>query len=150
MRRRGRFDNTEAMPGERDPDDPRSSAAAAIQRVQIAEVRGDVQEVRADVVRLEVRVDDHDKRIGDLREKAALTEGRVLHLVGAYERAATVATSQATTDLEIRRVAAVADIRERERGSKYRRAIWRELIFKAITVAMGLWAIASSILAARC
>ncbi|HKQ65973.1 MAG TPA: hypothetical protein VJZ73_13245 [Methylomirabilota bacterium] len=139
------------MPGkDRDSDDDPGGVVVAIQRAPIAEVRRDVQDVRADVVRLEVRVEDHDQHIGDLRERTALTEGRVEHLVDAYQRAANVVASQATADAEVRRAGAVAEIRERERQGKHRRTIQRELIFKAITVAMGLWAIVSSILAARC
>jgi septal ring factor EnvC (AmiA/AmiB activator) len=122
----------------------------AVQRASISEVRREVEDLRDDTARIERRVDDHADKIGDLRESHARVTGEVTHLVRAYERAASVATTQALTELEVRKADALAAIRDRGLERKHRRAVSRELIFKAVTIAMGLWALVYSMLQARC
>lgn len=133
----------------------------AIQRASLAEVRREVGEVREEVDKLEerveehtdrihVRLDDHHEKIAILRERHARIDGEVQHLVRAYERAASIAASQALADLEIRKVGALEQIKQDGLDRKHSRAIRRELIFKAITIAMGLWALLQTMLASRC
>lgn len=122
----------------------------AIQRASIAEVRRDVEGIRDDTGRIERRVDEHERSIGELRERNARVEGEVTHLARAYERAAAVATTQVMTDLEIKKADALAQIRDRGLDRKHSRAVRRELIFKGITIAMGVWALLYSILQSRC
>lgn len=139
------------MPGhdERD-DDPGGGVVVAMVR----EVRGDVERLEGRVEdnteRIHRRLDDHQEHIGDLRESNARIDGEVRHLVRAYERAATVATSQVMTDLEVRKADALAEIKDRGLDRKHRRAVRRELIFKAITIAMGLWALLQTMFTSRC
>ena len=122
----------------------------AIQRASVAEVRRDLAELRDDTGRIERRVDDHAEKIADLREGHARVAGEVTHLVRAYERAATVATSQVLTDLEVKKADALAEIKDRGLDRRHRRVVRRELIFKAVTIAMGLWALLYSMLQSRC
>jgi hypothetical protein len=141
---------------------------AAVQRGAIAEVGRRVDDVERDVRqldgrvvrfearvdedtgRIEARVDDHAERIADLRESHARVDGQVKHLVKAYERAATVATSQVLTDLEVRKADALAEIRDRGLDRKAKRAVWRELAFKLIAIGMGLWALVAAFLQSKC
>lgn len=134
-----------------DPEgEPVSGVVLAIQRGAAAEIRRDVADVKRDVNRLENRVDSHEEHIADLRESHARIGGEVGHLVRHYERAITVTTAQVMTDLDVRKAGALAEIKERGADSDQRRAIRRELVFKAIAVVMGLWAIVSSMLATKC
>lgn len=133
-----------------DQDDDSGSVIMAVRRAEGAELRRGMAEVRSDIDRIEERVDVHTEHIGDLRESHARIDGEVRHLVRAYERAATVATAQVMTDLDVRKADALAEIKERGAEGEHKRSIRRELAFKLITVLMGLWAIVSSMLAARC
>ena len=101
------------------------------------------------IARVDERVDELADRIGDIREDHARMSGEVKHLVMAYEKAATVSTAQVMTDIEVRKAAAIAEIENRTAMAVHRRAIMRELIFKAIAIATGIWAIVSSLIAAR-
>jgi len=139
------------MPGHDDrDDDPGGGVVVAIQRASVAEVRRQVTDLRGDIERVEERVDDNTDKIYTLGERQARTEGEVAHLVRAYERAATVATSQVMTDLEVKKADALERIKQDGLDRKHRRAVRRELIFKAVTVAMGIWALVQTILASRC
>jgi hypothetical protein len=126
-------------------DETTEGVVVAIQHAASAEIRLDDR-----IDRVESRVDEHDRRLGDLRERSARVEGAVLHLSSAYERAANVATASVMTDLEVRKSGALADIKERSDISSHRRAIARELVFKGIALLMGIWAIVSSLIAAKC
>lgn len=138
------------MPERDDREDPGGGVVVAIQRASVAEVRRDLAELRDDTGRIERRVDDHAEKIADLREGHARVAGEVTHLVRAYERAATVATSQVLTDLEVKKADALAEIKDRGLDRRHRRVVRRELIFKAVTIAMGLWALLYSMLQSRC
>lgn len=139
------------MPGHDDRDDDRGSGVVvAIQRGAIAEVRRDVEGLRDDTGRIERRVDDQEKTLDDLRVRQARTEGEVSHLTRAYERAATVATSQVLGDLEIKKAEALDVIRQRSLDKKHSRAVRREFIFKAIALGSGGVALLYSLLQARC
>lgn len=122
----------------------------AVQRASVAEVRREVAEVRESSQRIERRVDDHAEKIADLRESQARTDGQVTHLVRAYERAATVATTQVLTDLEVKKADALALIEDRALERKHRRAIVRELLLKTITLAMGGGSVIYAILRSGC
>lgn len=138
-------------PDDHDDRDRRADGVVvAVQRASIAEVRRDVADLREDTDRIERRVDDHAQRIGDLREGHARVSGEVSHLVRAYERAATVATTQVLTDLEVKKADALAEIKDRGLDRKLKRQVRRELAFKAITIVMGLWALVYSMMQARC
>lgn len=138
------------MPMHDDDEAHASRAVVAIQRGAIAEVRREIVEIKDDANRLETRVDLHEGHIADLRERTARAEGHLDHLGQAYNRAATVATAQVMTDLEVRKTGAIAELKERGAAARHRRAIARELIFKGIAILMGVWAIVSSLIAARC
>lgn len=85
------------------------------------------------------RVEEH---VGDLRERQGRIEGQVVHLTGAYQRAADVATKQVLTDLEVKKAGALADIADRKQSRKQR----RELAIKGVAVITGLFAIISAAL----
>ncbi len=134
-------------------DDHSGAVVVAIRGAVGAELRRDlgelderVSEVDEKVGRLDERVDYHERHISDLRVSHAETSGQVRYLVTAYENTARIVTTQAVTDLEVRKAQALSEIKDREDARANRRAIIRELAFKAIAIAMGLWAIISSII----
>jgi uncharacterized coiled-coil protein SlyX len=111
---------------------------SGIRRPQLVELRGDVR-------RLEQRVADQEEGLGevrdhvsDLRETTARIDGKMQHLSSAYERAAAAVALQAAADADVKRAQALADIRERERVSKFKRTIQKEFAFKIMTVLLGL------------
>lgn len=139
-------------------DESRESVVvSAVQRGAVAEVRRDVAALDRRADRIEIRIDKVEERVDvasehvdTLRERHARLEGQVSHLTEAYQRAASVATAQVMTDLEIRKSDALAQIKDRGLERKHGRAIRRELVFKAVTIAMGLWALLYSMLQSRC
>jgi hypothetical protein len=139
------------MPGRDDrDDDPGGGVVVAIQRVKIAEVHKDVRELDERIDQVEEDVRENTGRIADLRVAQARTEGHVAHLVSAYERAASVATSQVLTDLEVKKADALARIKNEVLEKKHRRAIRREFLFKLIAMGSGGAALLWSIIQSRC
>lgn len=147
------------MPPRDDDDD--SAPVGAARRGAIAETNRKVSDLRRDVDRLEERHDEDTGRIerqlesqavllGDLREGHGRVAGELSHLVRAYERAATVATSQVMTDLEVKKADALAEIKDRGLDRKHRRAVRREFLFKAIAIATGGVTLLYAALQSRC
>lgn len=138
------------MPGHDDRDDDRGAVVVAVQRGAIAEVRRDVEDLRDDTGRIERQVERHERTIDDLSQRQARIEGEVSHLTRAYERAATVATTQVLADLEIKKADALDLIKQRSLDKKHSRAVRREVIFKAIALGGGGVALLYSLLQTRC
>lgn len=128
------------------PDDDRDESGPTLRAFH----RLEAAELRRDVDRVDRRVESHEKRLDDLGEGHARVSGEVQHLARAYERAASIVVSQANSDLEIRKARELADIRDRSASAKQRRVIHKELVFKAMVLVMGAWAIVSSMMASRC
>lgn len=147
------------MPGKDDDETPGGGVVVAVNReakTGRSAIRREVDALdeRVDRVdhwigRVEDRVSELGDRIGEVREDHARMAGEVSHLVRAYEKAAEVSQAQAMTDLEVRKAGALAEITNKTEQLAHRRAIIRELAFKAIAVAMGIWAIISALIAAR-
>lgn len=130
------------MPNPED-DERGEGVIRAVHRVERAELRSDID-------RLERRVDGQGDQIAVLREGHARIDGEVKHLVRAYERAATVATNQVLTDLEVRKADALAQIKDRAADRRQHRVIAKELIFKGIAIVMGLGTVLYGLLSSRC
>jgi predicted nucleic acid-binding Zn-ribbon protein len=115
-----------------------------------AELRRELAEARDDNVRLEERIVELERQVADLREEHGHLTGEMKHLVRAYERTSESMQAHTQVDLEIRKSNAMAEIAQRGADAKAKRLIRRELAFKAITIAMGLWGILQLVLKARC
>jgi len=118
----------------------------AVNRAVVSEMRNDILDLRADIVRLESAVDATERLLGDLRSVTGRLEGEMRILVASYERAAALASGQALADLEIRRTGEIAAIEESKNDRKHR----RELVIKLAAGVTGLWAIISALLARGC
>lgn len=138
------------MPRHDDESNREGVVVAAVQRGAIAEVRRELDSLERRADRTDVRIDKLDEHVDDLRTGHARLEGQVEHLSAAYQRAATVATAQVMTDLEVRKADALAQIKDRGLERKHSRAIRREMAFKAIAIAMGGATLLYSILQSRC
>ena len=120
-------------------------------------VRRDVDELRSDVDRhdrrfdrVDTRVDRLDEASGDTREAIGKLQGEMAMMGVSYQRIAEITTKGLMTDLDIKKQVALAEIRERADKGKARRKLLGELAFKAIAIAMGLWALIYGALAKGC
>lgn len=101
-------------------------------------------ELRADVDRMREELDSLTGQISTDRPKLARIEGELAHLVRAYERAASVATSQVLADLEIRKTGQMAEAEAKREARKDR----RQLVAKLAATGSGLFAIISAMISA--
>lgn len=145
------------MPGRDDPEDPGGGVVVAIQRVVGAELRRDLKDLEDDVKRvdrhvdrLDVRVDGLDEVTGKNREAIGKLQGEMSLMGVSYQRIAEITTKGVMGDLEIKKLAALAEIRERAEKGKARRKLFGELAFKGIAIAMGIWGLVYAAIAKGC
>jgi hypothetical protein len=145
------------MPGRDDPEDPGGGVAVAIQRAVGAELRRDLRDLEEDVKRvdrhvdrLDVRVDGLDEVTGKNREAIGKLQGEMSLMGVSYQRIAEITTKGVMGDLEIKKLAALAEIRERTEKGKARRKLLGELAFKGIAIAMGIWGLVYAAIAKGC
>jgi multidrug resistance efflux pump len=112
--------------------------------------RAEISELRGDVERIERRLDEESRHLGNLREEAARVAGEMKHLVRAYERQAELANEQAMSELEVRKSTALAEIKERSLAAKHNRMVWRGVVFKLLAIASGGGGLLWAMLKARC
>lgn len=77
-------------------------------RAELAALRSEHDELQIRTNELDRDVKQLDERVSDLRADVAAMEGKLAILVGAYERAANLAATQAQADAEVRRSSTMA------------------------------------------
>lgn len=142
-------DNDDDNRGGQGPAKRRTTPAMGI-AAEVRRLGARMDELREDGLRVEGRVIELEDRVGDLRESTARNAGALEHLAKSYERAASVATEQVLTDLEVKKADALSEIKERDADRELKRNIKKELATKIFAIAMGLWAIIASVLSAKC
>lgn len=133
-------------PNDRDRDDRGGGGV----RRDVNELRDDVERLDRHSDRLDARVDHLDEISASSREAIGKLQGEMSLMGVSYQRIAEITTTGVITDLEIKKQAALAEIRERTEKGKARRKLLGELLFKGIAIAMGAWGLLYAALSKGC